>query len=436
MELCDAFAIDAHNLAIRRRFVRLGEAEQSLLRPLVGWARATAPSIAREFYDWQFEFPQTRAFFEAMAEQKQIPLGELRRALEAAQAGYLTEVFAGAQDGWGPEYFERRLGVGRTHDRIDLPMKWYLGSYAEYERLVARHLPRSVRWRPRRCARVLEAVRRVFNLDMQAVADAYLLSVLRSIGLRIEALDVTGDADRTEQLGEAKRRIHQVLREVVGATDEIARTSEALLGATHQMSESASEVASASEQMSASLGEVGTHSAHAAAQAEQGVETSAELVRHVGELEQVAEAIDGVVQLIAKISQQTSLLAVNASVEAARAGTSGKGFAVVAEEVKKLSGESRAAADRILDSTQVLRGAVDASMSLAKRMASAVEAIQQGEQIVSKAVHEQTTAIRDIANSAAQASGSTTHVASASEELSRFVASLTRALESFDPDRL
>jgi hypothetical protein len=72
----------------------------------------------------------------------------LRQALERVQTGYFAQIFEGAEEDWGVGYFERRLKVGAIHDKANLPFKWYIGSYVEYQRLTSMHLMRS-RSRPR-----------------------------------------------------------------------------------------------------------------------------------------------------------------------------------------------------------------------------------------------------------------------------------------------
>jgi rsbT co-antagonist protein RsbR len=138
------FGMDENSMATRRHFIRLGEHDRVLLGELAEWAQEVAPDIAREFYDWQFEFPPTRRFFENIATERGMPLATLRQHLEAAQTGYLTEIFAGASVNWDLRYFEKRLRVGATHDRIDLPFKWYFGSYPEFQRLLAQYLRRDI----------------------------------------------------------------------------------------------------------------------------------------------------------------------------------------------------------------------------------------------------------------------------------------------------
>jgi methyl-accepting chemotaxis protein len=78
-------------------------------------------------------------------------------------------------------------------------------------------------------------------------------------------------------------------------------------------------------------------------------QAGAENVRRVGELEQISRRIDKIVDAIANVSIQTNMLAVNGSVESARAGEFGKGFAVVSTDIRNLARDSAENADRIKD---------------------------------------------------------------------------------------
>ncbi len=215
--------LDENGLAVRRAFVRLGEEDRALLLELHGWAQEVAPEIAREFYDWQFSFPATRQFFEHIANGKGMPLGALRSLLEAAQAGYLTEVFAGAAVNWDLRYFEKRLQIAATHDRIDLPFKWYVGSYPEYNLVIARYLRRDFA-DEEQVRKIETAVGRVFNLDLQAIGDAFILNtvegMLESAGIRIE--DVCSSGERSEQIGKLQRALHAQLASFTAGIQEIS----------------------------------------------------------------------------------------------------------------------------------------------------------------------------------------------------------------------
>lgn len=86
----------------------------------------------------------------------------------------------------------------------------------------------------------------------------------------------------------------------------------------------------------------------------------------IGALSENTKEIETILSSITAISEQTNLLSLNAAIEAARAGEAGRGFAVVAEEVRKLAGESKKAADNINAIIKSVNGRTEESVSLAK----------------------------------------------------------------------
>ncbi len=221
--LCRELGIDEQNTQLRREYVRLGEFERELLAEMVPWIQAEASAIAEEFYDWQFEFGPTREFFENFAREKKMPLAVLRKHLEAAQAGYLTEVFAGAEVNWDTRYLERRLHVGVTHNQINLPFKWYIGAYTEFDRLLSAHLRREIA-DEERARRIEAAVRQVFNLDLQAIGDAFLVDTVRSLldasGMTMD--EIIPEGDKAEQMGKIKTVLQGQIDGFVKAMNQMA----------------------------------------------------------------------------------------------------------------------------------------------------------------------------------------------------------------------
>ena len=201
--LCQVFGINEENLSWRRRFIRLGEDERKVLVKLVPWAEKTAPQIAKEFYDWQFEFSPTRRFFEKHAQSKGMSLDSMRQHLERTQSNYLVEIFRGASQNWGVDYFERRLRVGWIHDAINLPFKWYIGSYVELQRITFRHLRQDLK-NAAKAAEAEDIISAVFNYDIQAVGDSFLLSTLESVGLSVSGVKQGTGMDRTEHIDQIK----------------------------------------------------------------------------------------------------------------------------------------------------------------------------------------------------------------------------------------
>lgn len=111
------------------------------------------------------------------------------------------------------------------------------------------------------------------------------------------------------------------------------------------------------------------------------VEETGVVVRKLGER---SAEIGQLVATITTIAQQTNLLALNASIEAARAGEHGRGFAVVAEEVRKLAGSARAAADQIVALTAQIHEDIERG---ARTMEQGAEAVADSVLVVGEALH-------------------------------------------------
>jgi methyl-accepting chemotaxis protein len=211
------FGINAENLAARRAFIRLTGTEAKAMAELIPWARTIAKQISKEFYDWQFDFPGTLKFFRNFSKANGMTMASLRERLEAAQAGYFVGLFEGASSEWGPEYFESRLKIGELHNRIDLPMKWYIGSYSELRRLATLHLCKVIP-DASKLIEVVEILGNVLNYDLQAILDSFVMRLLESMSIDIEAIETDRDTDRTEHLDQAK----QALSTLVSQADALA----------------------------------------------------------------------------------------------------------------------------------------------------------------------------------------------------------------------
>lgn len=132
----------------------------------------------------------------------------------------------------------------------------------------------------------------------------------------------------------------------------------------------------------------------------------------ISKLANSAQEVGQIVELIQTIAQRTNLLALNASIEAARGGEAGRGFAVVASEVKELAMQTSRATEKISAQIQSIQDSTGASVSALRSIASQVDQLETTAVAIASAVDQQSVAGQDLARSIELAAQATDAVSS------------------------
>ncbi|NVN85208.1 MAG: methyl-accepting chemotaxis protein [Rhodopseudomonas sp.] len=213
------------------------------------------------------------------------------------------------------------------------------------------------------------------------------------------------------ELGSLIRQLERAAGSVAGGAQSTAATlhtirqrTDALTGRTSDAHSTATTFSQAADKFTHSAEGIGAQVRQASQLADQASAAADEASANVDRLRESSAAIGNVVNLIAKIAKQTTLLALNSTIEAARAGAAGRGFAVVATEVKALAVQTQEATQEIGQKIDALQRDAASSVEAVHRITQAIAAIRPVFDNVNGAVAEQNSTTREISSNAASAS--------------------------------
>ena len=206
------------------------------------------------------------------------------------------------------------------------------------------------------------------------------------------------------------QQLQTVARGMRQTADETSQQSGMVAASSEHATSNVQAVAAATEELSASVLEIQQQVTHSNVMVQKAAQQAVMTNQKVRGLIEASEKIGTVVQMITDIAEQTNLLALNATIEAARAGEAGKGFAVVASEVKHLAGQTAKATEEISDQIRAIQEETKTSADAIASIVEAIAAVNQTSGAIAAAVEEQGSATQEIARNVSEASQGTREV--------------------------
>ena len=389
----------------QRGFVITGQ--DSFLEPYA--AAATAIPVAlRELRELTADDPSSQSRLDAVEPLVAAKMAELKHAIDARRGGGFDAALKVVLSGEGKRYMDE---LRSQFDKMDIGERDVLRQRSEDVSATSN------------AARTTIVLGTVLSLIFVCIVGVVLT---RSLSVQIGSA-VRHIQSSSAELQAASTQQATGSREAATAMNQIATTISELLATSRQIAESAQRVAGVAEQTTGAA-RMGDGTVVRTSDSISGIRRQVDqVVGHMLELGKKSQQIGAVLDIVSELAEQTNILAINATIEAAGAGDSGKRFAVVADEIRKL-------ADRVMGSTKEIRGLIDDVRGSVNTTVMATETGSKAVDAGARQFEEVTATFKRIAELIATTNGaareielSTKQQATAVEQVNVAIASVSQA---------
>jgi len=277
--------------------------------------------------------PEQQRRLQSLSPMIDARLEAFERALQARRTGGLPAAIASVSTNHGKDLMDRMRAIIADADRAEADL---LELRSRAAAASAGSTERAILWGG------------IIGVALVALAGWYtVVALTRRVGSA-----VGGMQSSSAELQAAANQQAASAKEQAGAMNEIATTIRELIATSRQIAQSAQRVAHVAEDTEANARNGGGTVDKATASIESIRLQVDRIVNHMLDLGRKSQQIGAVLDIVAELAEQTNILAINASIEAAGAGDAGNRFSVVADEIRKLS-------DRVSGSTKEIRALID-----------------------------------------------------------------------------